>query len=169
MASHERPLAWIGLPRPQGFRAGLSGPGLKRPFNLEDGWGIGQMLDCTSALAFYRILFLRPSRNALPEHLHVPIALLLENLVGQTRLVDWTGSVEDYEPGLRDLSGASIELRKRDVHGASDMRVPELLWTPDIHEHEPPGRLLQPADLVRADELRSFLAGARGRRGMRAG
>ena len=79
------------------------------------------MLDRTHASTLDGITLARPTRDAFPQHLHVPVPVLLEELVGQTGLMDWARSIEDDQPLPRDLADPSLELGERHVDGALDV------------------------------------------------
>jgi hypothetical protein len=79
------------------------------------------VLDCTQALTLDGITLTRPTRNAFPQHLHVPIPALFEKLVGQTGLMDWARSIEDDQPLPRDLADPLLELGERHVDGVLDV------------------------------------------------
>jgi hypothetical protein len=79
------------------------------------------MLDRTRAQALDGIPLLRPPRDAFPQHLHVPVPVLLEKLVGQTGLMDRARSIEDDQPLPRDLAHPLLKLGERYVDGVLDM------------------------------------------------
>ena len=91
------------------------------PFELADLRRIRPVLDCTRAPAIDGIPLVLPTRNAFPQHLHIPVPLLLEELVGQTGLMDRARSIEDDQPLPRDLADPLLKFGERHVDGAPDM------------------------------------------------
>jgi hypothetical protein len=106
-----------------------------------------------------RIASFNPAGKTLIENLHIPIAVLQKNAIGQTGQVVGASSIQNNESISWYLLQAIGELVERNGDRALDMGFAVLLIGTDIDEERPFPRYDFFDQLVEADEGRDHVLG----------